>query len=103
MKMMKKIGLIGLLGVAAVSGSGCTKNDISKIGEDVKITRPENCATVQDLRYEFGYANRDYQILCKDKSGNLALYRRDRSEDSWTKIYVADAEYGAAKCQEDGR
>lgn len=73
-------GLAGLLGA-------CNETDVSKVDEPVMLTKPEGCATVKDIRYEFTTGHSEYQVLCSDKNNQLVLYRRGTISNAWRPVY----------------
>ena len=83
--MRKEILMMGLAGLL-----GCfeKKYDISRVDENIELTKPVGCETVKDVRYEYGYSAYSYQILCSDKEGNLTLYNRNTVSDNWQNIRV---------------
>ncbi|MDP3640306.1 MAG: hypothetical protein Q8R53_03840 [Nanoarchaeota archaeon] len=84
--MNLKTGLMGA-GLVALLGVGCEKHDVSVTESHVLLTRPSECAEVRDIRYVRARGI-EYQLLCTDSAGNMALYRRNREVDSWEKIEV---------------
>lgn len=83
--MNLKIGLVSA-GLVAVLG-GCKNYDTSVTERHTILTRPSDCVEIRDIRYVRAWGI-DYQLLCNDTAGNLALYRRVIDADRWEKIEV---------------
>ena len=84
------LGLVGLIGCDELK----PKSDVSQVGGDIILTRPVDCEELKDLRYRtINYDSVpgqtiEYQVKCLDKGGNLTLYIRTDTSDSWQKITV---------------
>ncbi|GEM_PF-4096161 len=78
--MRKELMVLGLVGLL-----GCEKREISAVGENVTLTKPEGCYKTEDIRLEHPGL---YQVLCRDEEGNLTLYSRGRYNTEWDKITV---------------
>ena len=91
--MRKEIMMLGLVGLI-----GCDelrpKSDVSQVEENVILTKPADCEELKDLRYRtINYDHVpgqtiEYQVKCLDKEGNVSLYVRTDTSDSWRKITV---------------
>ncbi len=81
--MRKGLIMIGLAGLL-----GCDERDVSRIDENVNLTRPKDCYAIKDIRYEAGQYSRYYQVLCSDREEKLILYNREVGKDGWQKIKV---------------
>mgnify|MGYP001598529791 CR=1 FL=1 len=82
--MRKEIMMLGLAGLL-----GCEDNyDVSRVEQNIELTKPTGCETIKDIRLERGNSASYYQILCNDKEGNLTLYHRFSQDEAWQKINV---------------
>ena len=88
--MKKTLRNIAFLGTFGLSALGCSDYDVSKISKEIKLERPADCKTIEDMRYEMGYGKSEYQLLCKDNNNKLTLYTRSPICSSWTKITIKE-------------
>ena len=80
---------IMVLGLAGLLGTGCEdKYDVSRVEQNNELTKPAECETVKDIRLEKANNGYSYQLFCSDKDGNLMLYDRHTTVDTWRKITV---------------
>lgn len=86
---MKKAILTSILAGALALGACAPKYDVSKVSENVKLTKPQDCQTVKDIRYVTVQGGSSYQMLCINND-KLVLYDRAPSSTEWTKIEAED-------------
>lgn len=81
-------GIVAALGLALAAGCADHTN-ISAVGENKVLTRPDGCEKVKDIRYQIvpGETYNVYQLLC-EQDGGLVLYSRDSTDEEWTSITV---------------
>jgi len=78
-----------MAGLAGLLGTGCEdKYDVSRVQQNIELTKPAECETVKDIRLEKAHHGNFYQLLCSNKDGNLMLYDRHTTVDTWQKITV---------------
>lgn len=82
--------ILAALGLAAlVAGCDTTKTNVSTVGENYVLTKPDGCETVKDIRYECGDSWCQYQLFC-EQDGGMVLYTRNKVLSEWTSFSVKE-------------